>query len=318
MRRYLLRRLVALVPIWLLISFFAFLLASLAPGDPAEVLLRRQSDQAPSAEEVARVRHELGLDDPFPVRYVRWVGAALHGDLGRSYRTREPVLDELASRFVVTAQLAVPALLLSLLIALPVGVAAAVRHNSLVDHGSRLASLLGASMPSFWLGYVLIIVFAVHWQLFPVAGRGGWQHLVLPASTLALGAGASLARLTRASLLDVLGEDYVRTGRAKGLRERAVVVRHALRNSLIPVVTVAGLRFGHLLGGAAIVETVFAWPGLGKFVVDSIYDRDYPVIQGFVLFTGTVFLLVNLAVDLLYVRLDPKVRLAGATSEAAG
>ena len=316
MSRYLVRRLVYVVPIWLLISFFAFLLASLAPGDPAELLLRRQSDQAPTAEDIARVRGELGLDDPFPLRYVRWVGNAVQGDLGRSFRTREAVLGELTSRFVVTAELAVPALLLSLLIALPVGVVAAVRHNSLVDHASRVASLLGSSMPSFWLGYLLIIVFSVQLRVFPVAGRGEWRHLVLPALTLALGAGASLARLTRASLLDNLGEDYVRTARSTGLRERAVVVRHALRNSMVSVVTVAGLRFGHLLGGAAIVETVFAWPGLGKFVVDSIYDRDYPVIQGFVLFTGTVFLLVNLVVDLLYVRLDPKVRLEGAGTPA--
>jgi peptide/nickel transport system permease protein len=311
MTRYLLRRLAYVVPIWLLISFFAFVLATLAPGDPAEALLRRLSDQPPSAADVARVRHELGLDDPFLLRYVRWVGNAVEGDLGRSYRTGGPVLDELGARFVVTVELAVPALLLALALGLPLGVVCAVRHNSLVDHGARVGALVASSMPSFWLGYVLIIVFAVQLRLVPVAGRGGWRHLLLPALTLALGSGASLARLTRASLLESLGEDYVRTGRAKGLRERAVVVHHALRNSLIPVTTVAGLRFGHLLAGAVIVETVFAWPGIGKFVVDSIYDRDYPVIQGFVLFTGTVFLAVNLLVDLLYARLDPKVRLAG-------
>jgi peptide/nickel transport system permease protein len=311
MARYVARRLVYLVPIWLLISFFAFVLASLAPGDPAEVLLRRQSDQAPSAADIARVRAELGLDDPFPVRFGRWVLDAVQGDLGRSYRTGEDVLPALTSRFRITAELALPALLLGFLLAIPVGVVSAVWRNSAVDHVARVGSLVGASMPSFWLGYMLVLLFAVRYEVFPVAGRGGWQHLALPAATLALGAGASLARLTRASLLDSLGEEYVRTARAKGLRERTVVVAHALRNSLIPVVTVAGLRFGHLLAGAVIVETVFAWPGLGKFVVDSIYDRDYPVIQGFVLFTGTVFLAVNLLVDLLYARLDPKVRLAG-------
>ena len=313
MARYVARRLLYLVPIWLLISFFAFLLASLAPGDPAEVLLRRQSDQAPSAADVARVRAELRLDDPFAVRYGRWVVDALSGDMGRSFRTGEEVLPALAERFRITAELAVPALLLAFLLAVPVGVASAVWRNSLVDHVARMGSLIGASLPSFWLGYMLVLLFAVRYELFPVAGRGGWQHLALPAVTLALGAGASLARLTRASLLDSLGEEYVRTARAKGLRERAVVVAHALRNSLIPVVTVAGLRFGHLLAGAVIVETVFAWPGLGKFVVDSIYDRDYPVIQGFVVFTGTVFVLVNLLVDLLYVRIDPRVRIRGGT-----
>jgi peptide/nickel transport system permease protein len=314
MARYVARRLVYLVPIWLLISFFAFVLASLAPGDPAEVLLRRQSDQAPSAADIARVRAELGLDDPFPVRFGRWVLDAVQGDLGRSYRTGEDVLPALTSRFRITAELALPALLLGFLLAIPVGVVSAVWRNSAVDHVARVGSLVGASMPSFWLGYMLVLLFAVRYEVFPVAGRGGWQHLALPAATLALGAGASLARLTRASLLDSLGEEYVRTARAKGLRERTVVVAHALRNSLIPVVTVAGLRFGHLLAGAVIVETVFAWPGLGKFVVDSIYDRDYPVIQGFVVFTGTVFVLVNLLVDLLYVRIDPRVRIRGGTA----
>jgi peptide/nickel transport system permease protein len=309
MARYVVRRLAYLVPIWLLISFFAFLLAGLAPGDPAEVIVRRGSDQAPSAADVARVRHELHLDDPFPVRFGRWVLGAATGDLGRSYRTGERVLPALAGRFVVTAELALPALLLGFLLAVPIGVVSAVWRNSLVDHVARVGSLVGASLPSFWLGYMLVLLFAVRYQLFPVAGRGGWRHLVLPAATLALGAGASLARLTRASLLDTLGEDYVRTARAKGLRERTVVVVHGLRNSLIPVVTVAGIRFGHLLAGAVVVETVFAWPGMGKYVVDSIYDRDYPVIQGFVLFTGTVFVLVNLLVDLLYVRIDPRVRI---------
>ncbi len=313
MARYVVRRLAYLVPIWLLISFFAFLLASLAPGDPADVLLRRRGDQAPSAADVARVRAELHLDDPFLVRYGRWVADAVTGDLGRSYRTGEDVLPALAGRFRVTAELAVPALLLGFLLAVPVGVVSAVWRNSAVDHATRVGSLVGASLPSFWLGYMLVLLFAVRYEVFPVAGRGGWQHLALPAITLALGAGASLARLTRASLLDSLGEEYVRTARAKGLRERTVVVAHALRNSLIPVVTVAGLRFGSLLAGAVIVETVFAWPGLGKFVVDSIYDRDYPVIQGFVVFTGTVFVLVNLLVDLLYVRLDPRVRIRGGT-----
>ena len=311
MARYVARRLAYLVPIWLLISFFAFLLASLAPGDPAEVLLRRRGDQAPSAADVARVRAELHLDDPFPVRYGRWVADAVTGDLGRSFRTGEDVLPALAGRFRVTAELAVPALLLGFVLAVPVGVVSAVWRNSVVDHTARFGSLLGASLPSFWLGYMLVLLFAVRYEVFPVAGRGGWQHLALPAATLALGAGASLARLTRASVLDSLGEEYVRTARAKGLRERTVVVAHALRNSLIPVVTVAGLRFGHLLAGAVIVETVFAWPGLGKFVVDSIYDRDYPVIQGFVVFTGTVFVVVNLLVDILYVRLDPRVRIRG-------
>lgn len=311
MSPYILRRLAYVVPVWLIIGFFAFVLATLAPGDPAVILLQRQGDQTPTAAEVARVHRELHLDDPFPIRYARWVGGAARGDLGSSYRTGDPVLSALANRFLATVELAVPAIVVALLIALPVGLISAARQNSVVDHGARVLAAVAGSMPSFWLGYVLIIAFAVDLRLFPVAGKGGWQHLVLPAVTLGLGAGAGLARLLRASLLDALGQDFVRTARAKGARERRVVSRHALRNALVPAVTVAGVRFGQLLGGAVIVETVFAWPGIGKYVVDSIYDRDYPVIQGFVLFTGTVFLLVNLAVDLLYVRIDPRVRLAG-------
>jgi peptide/nickel transport system permease protein len=201
---------------------------------------------------------------------------------------------------------------------LPLGVLAAVRRGSLLDHGSRLAAVVWASMPSFWLGYLLILLFAVVLGLLPVAGHGGWQHLVLPALTLGLGDAASLTRLTRSAVLEELGEDYVRTARAKGLARWSVVVRHVLRNALNPIVTLTGLRFGRLLGQAAIVETVFAWPGIGRYLVDSIYDRDYPVIQAFVLYLGTVFVLLNLLVDLAYVWLDPRVRLAGSRRESHG
>lgn len=310
MRTYIGRRLLALVPVWLLISVFAFALSSLAPGDPAELILRRQTDDPPSAAAVAALRAELGLDDPFPVRYVRWLGDAVTGDLGTSYRTGADVREALTSRFLVTLELAVPAFLLAMVVAFPIGVLAAVRRNSLLDHATRLGALVGSSLPSYWLAYVLILALAVELRLLPVAGRGGWEHLVLPAATLALGGAASLARLTRSSLLDVLGDDYVRTAASKGASARRIVWSHALRNALLPVVTLLGLRFGHLLAGTAILEFVFAWPGLGTHLLDAIHDRDYPTIQGFVLFAGTVFVLVNLAVDLLYVRLDPRVRLA--------
>jgi peptide/nickel transport system permease protein len=308
-RSYIARRLAALIPVWLLITLFAFALANLAPGDPAELFLRRQTGEPPSAEAIALLRDELGLNDSFPVRYVRWLGNALTGDFGTSYRTGAPVASELRERFAITLELALPALLVAMLIALPAGVISAVRRNSAVDHGTRLAALIGASMPGYWLGYVLILALAVNVNLLPVAGRGGLRHLALPVLTLALGAAAGLTRLTRASLLDVLGDDYVRTARSKGAPERQVVWRHAVRNALVPVVTLLGIGFGHLVAGAAIIETVFAWPGVGKHVIDSIYDRDYPTIQGFVLFTGTVFVAVNLIVDLLYVWLDPRVRL---------
>ena len=311
MARYLSRRVLYLVPVWLGISLLAYGLSTLAPGDPARILLQRQFGEIPSEEAVQEMRHQLGLDDPFPIRYARWLAHAARGDLGTSFHTGEPVLRALADRFPATLQLATAALLVGLVISLPLGVVSAVRRDAPIDHGSRLLALLGASMPSFWLGYVLIITFAVALKLLPVAGYGDLPHLVLPALTLGLGAAASLTRLTRASLLEVLEEDYVRTARAKGLPEAATVLRHALRNALIPITTLIGMRFGHLLGQAFIVETVFAWPGIGKYVVDSIYDRDYPTIQGFVLFTGTVFVLLNLLVDLSYPWLDPRVRLAG-------
>lgn len=300
-----------LIPVWLGISLLAYGLANLAPGDPARIALQRQTGEPPTEEAVERTRQQMGLNDPFPLRYARWLSQVVQGDLGKSYRTGAPVLRELTERFPATLQIAVAALLLGLLLALPLGIISAYRRDSAIDHGSRIVALVGASMPSFWLGYVLIIVFAVTLRLLPVAGRGGPEYFVLPALTLGLGAAASLSRLTRSSLLEVLDDDYVRTARAKGLRERSVVLRHALKNALIPIVTVTGMRFGSLLGGAVIIETVFAWPGIGKFVLDSIYDRDYPTIQGFVLFMGTVFVLINFLVDLSYLWLDPRVRLTG-------
>jgi peptide/nickel transport system permease protein len=307
--RYLLRRLVYLIPIWIGISIVAFTLANLTPGDPARLMLQRQLGRQPTAEEVAAAREDLHLNDPFVVRYFRWLKGAVTGDLGTSYRTGESVLGALADRFPNTLQIAALGLAVAIAIALPLGVLAAVWRNSPIDHISRVVALLGASMPSFWVAYLLILLFAVKLKLLPVAGKGSWEHLVLPSATLGLAACASLMRLTRSEMLEVLGQDYIRTSRAKGLGPRAVVLRHALRNALIPVMTVAGMRFAGLLGGAVIVETIFAWPGIGKFVLDSIFDRDYPVIQGFVVFMGTIFLLMNLLVDMSYAWLDPRIRL---------
>jgi peptide/nickel transport system permease protein len=310
--RYLLRRLAYLIPVWLGISFAAFGLANLTPGDPARLMLQRELGRQPTGAEVNTAREALGLDDPYLVRYGRWLGNAVTGNLGTSYRTGEPVLGALLERFPNTFQIAVLGLLGAIAVALPLGVLAAVWRNSVLDHASRVLALAGAAMPSYWVAYLLILVFAVHWQLLPVAGRGTWQHYVLPSVTLGLAACATLMRLTRSEMLEVLGQDFVRTGWSKGLDARAVILGHALRNALAPVLTVAGMRFAGLLGGAVIVETIFAWPGIGKFVLDSIFDRDYPVIQGFVVFMGTVFLLVNLAVDLGYAVLDPRIRLDGS------
>lgn len=311
MLRYLVRRLVYLIPVWFSVSVIAFTLANLTPGDPARLMLQRQLGRQPTGEEVVAARAELGLNDPYPVRYARWLGDALTGDLGSSYRTGEPVLEALLGRFPYTLQIAILGIVMAIAVALPLGVFSAIWRNSPLDHGARVLALLGAAMPSYWVAYLLIFFLVVQLHLLPVAGRGTWQHLVLPSVTLGLAACASLMRLTRSEMLEVLDQDFIRTSRAKGLDARSVVVGHALRNALIPVLTVAGLRFAGLLGGAIIVETIFAWPGIGKFVVDSIYDRDYPVIQGFVVFMGTIFLLINLIVDLAYVQLDPRIRLDG-------
>lgn len=314
---YALRRLAGLGPVLVAISLLAYSLINLAPGDPARIILERQGNPPVTGAEIEAMRERLGLDDPFPVRYGRWVADAVTGDLGTSFRTGRPVLPELWRRFLITLELAIPAFLLGLVIALPLGVLAAIRRNRSADHLSRVGALVGASMPSFWLAYLLIIAFAVWLAVVPVAGRGTWHHTVLPTVTLAVTAAAGLMRLTRASLLEVLHEDYIRSAHARGLPPHRVVMRHGLRNALLPIITLAGTRFGHLLGGAVIIETIFAWPGLGKHIVDSIYDRDYPTIQGFVLLIGTVFVLVNLIVDLTYTWLDPRVRL-GARMEGIG
>ncbi len=309
MAKYLARRVASLVPVWLGISLLAFVLANLAPGDPAELILEARFDEPPTIEQIDELRQELGLDRPFPVRYLSWVGDAVTGDLGTSYRSDRAVFPELRGRLWVSLQLAIPALVIAMAIAITTGVISAVKRNSLADHLVRIAALLGASVPGFALAYMLIIVFSVKLGWFPVAGRGTWRHVVLPAITLGIAPSALMARLTRSSMLEVLDQNYLATARAVGLKESTVLIRRALKNALIPVVTVAGLRFGHLLAGAAIIEVVFAWPGIGKFVVDAIGSRDYPVIQGYVIVTGTLFVLVNLIVDVVYVVLDPRVRL---------
>lgn len=313
MLRYIARRLAYLIPVWLGISILAFALALLAPGDPVRQILQAGGIDAPSAEQVIALRRELGLDQPGPVRFAIWLGNAVRGDLGRSYSTGEPVLQSLIDRFPRTAVLALLAVGLGLVIAVPLGIISALFRDTVIDQIGRLGALVGASIPSFWLAYLLILFFAVQLKVLPVAGASEPRHIVLPALTLAIGAAASLTRLTRSAMLEELFQDYVRTARSKGLRERVVVVTHALRNALIAIVTITGIRLAALLGGAVIVETIFAWPGIGKYVVDSIFSRDYPTIQGFVLFTGTVVLLVNLAVDVSYVWLDPRVRLGGKT-----
>ncbi|MBA2248454.1 MAG: ABC transporter permease [Chloroflexia bacterium] len=310
MLRFILRRLAYLLPVWIGISLVAFLLANLTPGDPARLALQRELGRQPTGEETAIARDRLGLDDPAPVRYLRWLGDALTGDLGTSYRSGTPVLDSLVDRFPKTLQIGGLGLLMAIAIAIPLGVLAAVYRRGPIDHLSRMIALLGASMPSYWVAYLLILLFSVRLGMLPVAGSQTWQHAVMPAVTLGIGGSASLMRLARSEMLETLGQDYIRTARAKGLRSRALLVRHALRNTMIPLSTVLGMRFAGMLGGAVIVETIFSWPGIGKLVVDAIFDRDYPMIQGFVIFMGTVFLLINLIVDVGYGLIDPRIRMA--------
>lgn len=312
MSEYLLRRLLLIPPTLVALSFLVYGLAALAPGDPAEQLARRTAPSGEAtAQDIARARIQLGLDRPFGLRYLSWLGAAAHGDLGRSFARQTEVRTEIGRRIGPTAELALAATLLTIVAGLPLGIAAAVAHRGWPDHGLRVLSLLGASLPGFFLAYLLIAVLATGLRLLPVAGRQGLSSLVLPALTLAAAPTASVARLVRASVLEVLAEDYIRTARAKGLSRRAVTVRHAFPNAAIPTVTVLGGILGHLLAGAVIVEFIFAWPGLGRLTVEAVAERDYPMIEGLVVFAGTVFLVLNLIVDLTYTRLDPRVKLAG-------
>jgi peptide/nickel transport system permease protein len=307
MQTYVTRRLLTLPVLLLGISIISFTLLNLAPGDPADILLRlQQPGTEPPREAVLAFRKELRLDDPLPLRYGRWLLGAIRGDLGKSYRSGKPIMKELGQRLPATLMLAGASLALAVFIGISLGIMAAVWRGSLLDGLGRLLALLGAVVPSYVLALLLILVFAVKLHWLPAIGYGNPKHLVLPAIALAAGVSAPLMRLTRASLLEVLQQDYVRTARAKGLSERAVILGHALKNALLPVVTVLGVRLGHLLGGAVIVETIFGWPGVGKYAVDAIFLRDYPVIQGFVLYMAVIFLVVNLAVDVAYRWVDPR------------
>ncbi|TBH20612.1 nickel ABC transporter permease [Thermus thermamylovorans] len=304
MLTYAIRRLLIAIPTLFGVVLLVFLMVRLAPGDPAVLL----AGEFATPETLEAIRARYGLDRPLPEQFLLYLGALLRGDLGESARSRRPVLEELKTYFPNTLELAVAAILVALLTGIPLGILAALRPGSGLDLGVMTLALLGVSMPVFWFGLLAILIFSVNLGWFPVAGKGTLAHLVLPAVTLGVNATALLARMTRGTLLEVLSQDYIRTARAKGLRERVVVFKHALRNAMIPVVTVAGLEFGTLLAGAVITETIFAWPGLGQLLVGSILARDYPVVQGAVLLVALSFILVNLLVDLLYAGIDPRVR----------
>jgi peptide/nickel transport system permease protein len=298
------RRLALLVPTVLGVVTLVFFLVHLIPGDPVEVMLGETASRA----DLAQLRAALGLDRPLGEQYARFVGGLARGDLGRSFFYRKPVAAVIAGALPATALLAATALAVSLAIALPLGVIAAVRRDRLTDRLAMLGSLIGVSMPNFWLGPMLIILFSFRLGWLPVSGKEGAASLVLPALTLGMALAAILARMTRASMLDVLGEDYLRTARAKGVREAVVIGRHALRNALLPVVTIVGLQFGALLSGAVITENVFAWPGVGTLLIQAITARDYPLVQGCVLVIALCYVTVNFLTDVLYSVIDPRVR----------
>ncbi len=302
--RYLVRRLVLTVPVLLGVATLVFSLIHLVPGDPAQAMLGEGAAPA----DIAELRARLGLDRPLPGQYASFVRGILTGDLGTSFRTSQPVTTMIAERMPATIELALAAMALAVVVAMPLGIIAAVLRGSVVDHAAMTAALAGISIPNFWLGPLLAIIFAVELGWLPVSGRGDWKSLVLPAISLGAALAAILARMTRASLLEELRELYVRAARARGASRWRAILCHGLRNSLIPLVTIIGLQFGAVLTGAVITETIFAWPGIGRLLVQSIGFRDYPLVQGCILLIAVTYVAVNLVTDLAYGVLDPRIR----------
>ena len=299
---YLLKRLLHTVYVIIGISVISFFFIHLS-GDPVMLMLPGDA----SHQEIEDLRERLGFNDPIPVQYVRFAWNAVRGDFGESLYYHVPVMDLIVERLPASLELAVAAMLLALVIAVPIGIVSAVKRGSLLDMSAMLGALFGLSMPHFWLGIMLMLLFSVKLGWLPTSGRGTWLHLIMPATALGMSLMAMFARLTRSVMLEVLSLDYIRTARAKGLKERMVIGKHALKNALIPLVTVAGMQFGFLIGGTVIIETVFAWPGLGRLVVQAIFNRDYPLVQAIVLVMAVIFVGMNLLVDLLYVYLDPQI-----------
>jgi ABC-type dipeptide/oligopeptide/nickel transport system permease component len=303
MRHIGLRLLFALPALWLILTM-VFLLAHIVPGDPVQQML----GEGARAEDIQQLRHSLGLDQPIGVQYAHYVSEVVRGNLGESFRFQEPVARVVLSRYPATLELAFVALFVCAAIAIPAGMLASERHGKRVDHAVGVLTLLGLSVPNFALGPLMILVFAVYWGWLPVSGRGGPLHLILPAITLGTALAAILTRMVRAAVIEELSADYVRTARAKGLTEGAVLLRHAFRNALIPILTVMGLQFGTLLAGAIVTETIFSWPGIGRLTVQAIQSRDFPLLQGCILLIAVTYVAVNLLTDVVYALVDPRVR----------
>ncbi|MCE2466684.1 MAG: ABC transporter permease [Caldilineaceae bacterium] len=308
MLAYLGRRLAQLVPVLLLISLIVFLILHALPGDPAMLMLAGAEGGAVSAERIAELQEAMGLNDPLPVQYGRFLLGILRGDLGESIRLRTPVTEVILERFAFTIQLSLGGLVCALLLGITTGVLSALRPNGWTDVLFSLMAYFGMSMPLFWLGLMLIFLFAFQLKWFPPSGSEGLNRLILPSLTLGFVSAGAISRLTRSSLMEVLHEDYIRTAQAKGLARHRIVQRHALKNALIPVVTIVGLQFGGMLAGAVVTETVFSRPGLGRLVVQAILWKDYPLAQGIILFMAVLFLSANLLVDISYAWLDPRIR----------
>lgn len=314
MFNYFIRRLISLLPIFFLMTIIVFVLIRMVPGDPVDVMYGSEGmDEA--RREV--LRHDLGLDQSIVIQYVRWLGRAVTGDLGRSYRAQMPVITLIGQRLPATLILSVAAMIISVLIAIPLGVIAAVKRNTWADFTAMAIAILGLSLPNFWIGILLVLIFSIALKWLPSIGyvplSGGigtsLSHLILPAITLGASLAGTTTRLTRSTVLEELGKDYVRTARGKGLPEKVVLMGHALRNALIPTVTMIGLQLGFLIGGTVVVEVVFAWPGIGMLLVDSIFARDYPVVQGVILVIAVFVVVINILVDVVYTILDPRIRL---------
>ena len=304
MGRFLARRLALTIPVLLGVATLVFSLIHLIPGDPAQAMLGEAAPQA----DVEELRRRLGLDRPLIEQYVSFLAGLVRGDLGTSLRTGQPVTAQIVERMPATVELAAAAMLVAIAFSMPLGIAAAVRRGTFVDHAAMTVSLAGVSVPNFWLGPLLAIVFAIELGWLPVSGRGTWAHLVLPAVSLGAALAAILARMTRATMLEELREQYVQAARARGVSRFRAIIRHAFRNSLIPVVTLVGLQFGAVLTGAVITETIFAWPGIGRLLIQSIGFRDYPLVQGCILLIALTYVAVNLLTDVLYGVLDPRIR----------
>lgn len=305
MWRYILRRLIMIIPVLIGISIFVFLLIHLTPGDPARLML---GESAPTAQ-LEALRESMGLNDPIYVQYFNWLKKAVRLDFGRSLRSKKQVTTEILDRLPATAQLAGAAVLFAIIVGIPVGIISASKPNSWFDNIAMVGALTGVGMPVFWQGIMLILIFSVSLGWFPASGRmGGIQYIILPAITLGTASTASIARLTRSAMLDVLQHDYIRTARSKGLPKTKVILRHGLRNALIPVVTMVGLQFGSLMSGAVLTETIFAWPGIGRMVVEAINNKDFPLVQGTVMTFAIVYALINLTVDVAYAFLDPRLK----------